>query len=381
MFFFIITSTIHFYFSLQFPRYSTNSSTSTLRNHVMSHHKEVSLEQKGVQKRTSMVLGGSSQHLSSSNQKSIWARRTALWICEDLLPFSVVSGSGFKKWLIRNKYVSNESEIASNVTISQSALNDCFSIVMDAFKEKISCAPNTITLVSDLWTSLGKQSYLTTSLRYIDNNFKLINVVLSTEPIEHPHTGERIAEAIQGNLASVGVNDRFLVVVGDNGRNIVRIGPHYNQDRFIPPLLPYCKQYVRCLGHRIHLVLNSDVVKESHFQNVVKLVGMMKRIHGAVAYKMNELRNEYSHLQLKELLQTMSEIDEITSELLIDEENGEYGDDEFIESVKGVYEQTVGGLETHTRFEQLNITRWKSAEKLTSSFVKNFGKFYNIESS
>lgn len=363
-----------------FPsRYSPKASTSTLRSHIISNHNEISLEEKGVQKRTSMVLGGTTQHLSSSQQKSIWARRTALWICEDMLPFSIVSGNGFKKWMVRNNYVANESQIASNNTISQSALNDIYSIVLDAFKEKIADAPSTITLVTDLWTSIGKQAFLTASLRYIDRNFKLINIVLSTEPIEHPHTGERIAEAIQENIDRVGVSDRFLVAVGDNGRNLVRIGPHFNQERFIPPLLPYCKQYIRCLGHRIHLVLNSDAAKEANFQNVIKLIGMMKRIHGAVAYKMNEMRDEYSRLQMNEFLNTMNEIDQITSELFTDEETMEYGDDDFLDSIKAIYEECVGGFEMHTRFEQLNITRWKSAENLTSSFVKNFGNYFKIK--
>lgn len=343
--------------------------------HLSSVHKiTISSNGKGLSNRTSKIFASSSKNLSSAEQKTLWARRTTLWLCEDLLPFSLVKGKGFRRWMLSNGYISDVSQIASNVTLSQSALNDCYSIIYDALKEKFKQAPKAIVLVSDLWTSLGKQSYITITVRFLDFDFKLINVVLSTEPIHHPHTGENIAKIIRENLDNAGLGDRLVVAVGDNGRNILRIGPHITQNKLMPPLLIGCKQYCRCLGHCIHLVLNNDCVSDDRFQPVINVLSKVKRIHGALAYRMNELREEYLTQQLNELVLCMDEINNIYSELIVDEEHPEPGDDDFIENVKAKYAECVAGFETPTRFEQFNVTRWKSAENMIVSFVKNFGK-------
>lgn len=356
-------------------RYSPTTSSSNLQQHLISIHNITNLvNTKLVERRTQNIFNSSES--GTTNQKTVWARRTALWLCEDLLPFNLVNGSGFRKWMVRNKYINNESQIASNVTISQSALNDCYEIVKAAFKEKLSSAPSTITLVTDLWTSLGKQPFLTISIRFLDNNLNLINMGLSTEPLPHPHTGEAIAAAIKVNLDEANLSNKSIIAVGDNGRNIIRIGPHFNGNTYVPPLLPDCKQYMRCLGHRIHLVLNQDSTKHDNFKIVMNLIGKIKKIHGVLAYKSNELKDEYYRLQHQELVTVMSEIDNVCEELSVDEESSENGDEMFIDTVRAQYLECIGGFETHTRFEQLNVTRWKSAENMVNSFVKNFGNFF-----
>lgn len=331
------------------------------------------MDKNAIEKRTQNIFNTSES--GPSNQKTVWARRTALWLCEDLLPFNLVNGKGFQKWMVRNKYVNNASQIASNVTISQSALDDCFEIVKTAFNEKVSRSPTTITVVSDMWTSLGKQSFITISIRFLDSDLNLINMGLSTEALEHPHTGEAITAAIKENLDKANLSEKSIIAVGDNGRNIVRIGPHYNGHTYVPPLLSNCKQYIRCLGHRIHLVLNQDATKHENFKNVIYLIGKIKRIHGVLAYKSNELKDEYYRLQHQELVNVMNEVGSICEELSVDEESHENGDEFFAELVRAKYLECIGGFETHTRFEQLNVTRWKSAENMVNSFVKNFGNF------
>lgn len=348
-----------------------------MNTHLQSVH-NVSVSNSNLRRSTgstSAVLSASKTKLTTAQEKWVFARRTALWLCEDLLPFSLVQGSGFKRWMMNNGFVNEESQIPSNVAISQAALSDCYNIVLNAFKDKMSKAPKTITLVSDMWTSLGKQAYITISVRYLDNDLKLINTVMSTEMLDHPHTGEAIAKAIFENLAYFGLEDKIITAVGDNGKNIIRIGPQYLPDKTIPALLPNCKQYCRCLGHRIHLVLSSDAIKDKNFEAAVKLIGKMKKIHGVLAYRMNEIKEEYYKQQMKEMMDTLNDLEHINNELLQDEQNGEIGDEEFADCVRAVYEQCIGGHERHTRFEQMNVTRWKSAENLTTSFVKNFGNY------
>lgn len=346
-----------------------------MAEHLKASH-NIILDQnlKSLEKRTSGVLETSETH-----DKGTWARRTVLWLCEDMLPFNLVNGSGFQKWMIRNKYVSNVAEIPSNVAISQSALNDCYSIVKDAVKKLLSSAPSVIVIVTDMWTSLGKNPYITLSVRFMDCALNLINLVVTTEQLEHPHTGETIARTIQDILMSYGLQDRQVIAVGDNGRNIVRIGPHITGNRNKEGCMLQCKQYCRCLGHNIHLCFTQDMPKQKQFDPALKVIAKMKRIHGVLAYKSIELKAEYQRQQLNELVQCLTEADEITQDLLDDETNdetnGEYGD-EMSKTPREVYTQCVSSLEKFSRFEQFNVTRWKSAENVTVSFVKNFGKCF-----
>lgn len=338
-----------------------------------AHNIVISSSDKALSNRTSKIFATSSRNLSSTEQKAAWARRTCLWLCEDLLPFNLVKGNGFLKWMMRNGYVSDVSQICSNVTLSGSALNDCFTIVYNAVKEKFIKTPSAITVVTDLWTSLGKQSYITLSVRFMDFDWKLVNIVLSTEPIQHPHTGENIAKAIRENLESAGLSDKLVIAVGDNGRNVVRLGPHFAQNKVMQPLLTNCKQYCRCLGHCIHLVLNSDCISDERFELAINIISKIKRIHGVLAYRMNDIREEYLRQQLNELIICMDEISSVSAELLSDEEHVETGDEEFIDIIRAKYTECVGGFEVQSRFEQFNVTRWKSAQNMVVSFVKNFG--------
>lgn len=59
-------------------------------------------------------------------QKFSFARDLALWVSEDLLPFSLVEGTGFRRFCSRRKVVKNESEIPNRTTVSKGALDDVY---------------------------------------------------------------------------------------------------------------------------------------------------------------------------------------------------------------------------------------------------------------
>lgn len=341
-----------------------------MSQHLKSAHKlKLVVDSKSLEKRTSDVL-----NTTEKVDKGTLARRIALWVCEDLLPFNLVSGSGFKKWMTRNGYVNDIREIPSNVTISQSALDDCYAIVMGAFTKKMLLAPSVIVIVVDMWTSLGKHPFLTLSVRFLDRTMKLVNVVVSTEMLDHPHTGETIARAIEENLINAGLQDRLVIAVGDNGRNIVRIGPHSTRLGSMAGCLDKCKQYCRCLGHNIHLCFNQDMIKDTRFAPALNIIAKIKRIHGVLAYKSNELKAEYQRQQLKDLEDYLIEMDDQAQNLLDDETYDVFDEDPTTRAQES-YAQCVSSFDGFSRFEQYNVTRWKSAESVTISFIKNFSKF------
>jgi Zn-dependent peptidase ImmA (M78 family) len=53
---------------------------------------------------------------------------------------------------------------------------------------------------------------------------------------------------------------------------------------------------------------------------VIKILAKIKRIHGFLAYKSKELKEEFQRQQLNDLMLYMTECEEMASELLLDEE-------------------------------------------------------------
>lgn len=121
--------------------------------------------------RTLAVFNPDEYSHSSMMSKSILGRSVAMWLCEDLLPFNVVSGEGFKKFMLRHKIVQSENEIPSNVCISTSCLNDVYTLVRQRFCAVMNKAPRVINFTTDLWTAKhGSIPYITLCVRFLDEN-------------------------------------------------------------------------------------------------------------------------------------------------------------------------------------------------------------------
>jgi hypothetical protein len=50
-------------------------------------------------KRTAGLMDPEGSPKGVPEKKSLFARRITLWLCKDLLPFSLVNGKGFRDWI------------------------------------------------------------------------------------------------------------------------------------------------------------------------------------------------------------------------------------------------------------------------------------------
>jgi hypothetical protein len=222
--------------------YSIKSSTGTLSTHLKSEHDlNVTFSESALVQRTSNIFATNATPATPKEALTTFARRAVLWLAEDLLPFNTVAKIGFKKFMIRMGFVNDVSQIPSNNAVSQTALEDCYLLTKNAFNEKVQEAPKVINVVTDLWTSIGKQSFITITVRFMTNDLNLENLTLSTEAIDHPHTGENISKIIEDNLNEAGLGDKIVSVAADNARNINRLGPHKVNNILQPALLKNCK--------------------------------------------------------------------------------------------------------------------------------------------
>jgi hypothetical protein len=67
----------------------------------------------------------------------------------------------------------------------------------------------------DIWQSPYEQSFLAIASYFIDEGWRLREVVLGFEPIEGTHTGQKIGEILMGVLQKHGVQDCLYAMTTD----------------------------------------------------------------------------------------------------------------------------------------------------------------------
>lgn len=268
-------------------RYTLKSSTTTLANHLDMQHQINSNNVQAIENRTLPAFNPLETPRSSAMSKSILGRSLAMMICEDLLPFNIVSGNGFKNFLLRNKIVHNVEEIPTNVSISTSCLNDIYVLVRQRLISILTEAPHVINFATDLWTSKhGSIPYITLCVRFMDKNLKLQNFTLTTEHLPKPHTSQNIAKILQEIFLECEIDDRNFIAVGDNGKNV----------KAIPRHLSSILTYISCLAHNIYFILTTDIERDERMKPALDVIKLLKRIHGALVYQLPQLK-EYFLLQ------------------------------------------------------------------------------------
>ena len=122
-----------------------------------------------------------------------------------------------------------------------------FSVEREKLKDEIgTCAY--IALTTDIWTSHATESYLTVTIHFIDNMWKICSRVLSTEEMPEHHTGQNIAERVikipdEWNIKAMQIS----AIVHDNAANAVCGVEKTDWSHF------------DCVGHTLQLCVNSGL--------------------------------------------------------------------------------------------------------------------------
>ena len=76
--------------------------------------------------------------------------------------------------------------------------------------------------MTDLWSSVSLKPYLSFIVHFIDEEWKLRNRCLQTSFLPEDHTGDNIANALEGVHSSWNLHhSRQVCLTTDNGSNIV----------------------------------------------------------------------------------------------------------------------------------------------------------------
>lgn len=190
--------------------------TSTMKNHLKNRHKKSNLDDdsnKPTQRQMTLHAFNQKKTEMSSAKYNAVTRSLALACALDLRPISLVMGKGFRNFC---KQLNPGYQVPCRATITSHLIKlytDCKDDIIDLLS---GC---TVSLTTDLWTSIGTKSYITLTGHFI-KDWQLYCKILATRPLEARHTGAHIAEKVL-ELKDEFKIERVGALVTDNAANML----------------------------------------------------------------------------------------------------------------------------------------------------------------
>ncbi|KAG5673335.1 hypothetical protein PVAND_003394 [Polypedilum vanderplanki] len=349
----------HYYCSICVPqtfsaRYVKVNSTTPMLNHLSTRH---DINVTPVEQALARVDSTSSS--TSTNKKTVLARQIALWVSRDLRPFSTSSSVGFQQFAINTGIIKNINELPDERTIAGSALNDVYLVLEHALKEKLKSIDTVFTLMTDIWTdNVGNRPFINISIQFMTKDMKIEKALLTTQYMERPHTGTKIAEVIEKTLNYYEIHQKYYLVC-DGAKNM---DAAFNS-------LVNCIRRLNCEAHIINSILSADLEKSQAYKNTCsEVMKKIKKIHGSIVYRLHELKSIFEAEQTKDIISYINEWENyLQDQILSDEEVGIDND----EILKNIFNDTTKEMPAFNAFKKENATRWNSKLSMIKSFMSN----------
>lgn len=116
------------------------------------------------------------------------------WIAEDLLPVSIVEGTGFIKLI--NLTNPTYKIPCRTIIIIMNRISLKYDEKVIEMEKKIQNTTN-LSLTTDCWTSRTGQSYITVTAHGLDASFNPVAITLDTKGFAQKHTSANLAERLK----------------------------------------------------------------------------------------------------------------------------------------------------------------------------------------
>ncbi|KAJ6647691.1 putative AC transposase, partial [Pseudolycoriella hygida] len=309
----------------------------------------------------SVSTGNLASHLQSHGitQHKPLNETMLLLCCKDLFPFNLVSGEGLTDFVMKYNIIVSPEDMPCRVSIARS-LNEIYEDCKSYVKERIKTdCPDHASLTFDLWSDKHRRrSYITFTLNFIDNRFRMINLTLATIHFPERHTGINIHAEIEKILFEFGLDKKKLYMVTDAGKYVSFASKPFNSS-----VTNYtfnsgsncrlaCKlgnfKNLLCVGHGLHNLITKDGFKKT--PTIFNLVTKVKNIVKALRYR-TSLFEKLS----KDQEALAKEMTRLSEELLVFVEEEEVDESSSSESSKTL---------------KLDVkTRWHSQLIMIESFI------------
>ena len=184
-------------------------------------------------------------------------RYVAYYLAKDMLSFHTVEKPGFRHLVAK---LDPKYNLPSRKYFSKQEIPNLFAQVRTDVIKKLSEA-NYYAATTDLWTSLCNHPYLSYTVHFINNEWKIYSFCLDTVPLLKDHTGQNLAEAFQDILRNWRLDSDNLV--GTTTDNVV-CGME---------LLGWTR--VSCFGHNLNLAVNKAL-------NINRVQRVIRKCHSLI---------------------------------------------------------------------------------------------------
>ncbi|XP_017327177.1 E3 SUMO-protein ligase ZBED1-like [Ictalurus punctatus] len=154
-----------------------------------------------------------------------------------MMPFSTVENVSFRKMM---SVIDPRYELPGRKYFSRTAIPTLYGEVRERVQEQLKSGSYFAT-TADLWSSRTSEPYLSLTVHFIDQDWKLVSLCLQTVYFPEDHTGEAIAAGPTDALASWGFSeDHQVCITTDSGTNIIKAAELNRWTR------------LQCFGHRLN---------------------------------------------------------------------------------------------------------------------------------
>lgn len=162
------------------------------------------------------------------------------YIAKDMTPLATVERSGFKHLV---KTLDRRYTVPSRSHFSKTALPDMYKTCCKNVAAELKNVQH-FAATSDLWSSRTMDPFLSLTLHYIDDDWKLRQRCLETAYFPADHTADMIAQGLKDMLSEWDLaEEKLSAITTDNGANVVKAAA----------LNGWIRQ--QCFGHRLHLAI------------------------------------------------------------------------------------------------------------------------------
>ena len=194
------------------------------------------------------------------------------FIVEDLRPVAVVDGKGFTKLM---KVAKPHFTIPSRTYFSQTVLPAHYVDV----KKKVEALLSTTqycSITTDIWTAKYQtRGYLSLTCHFIDNEWTLRSIVLTTVALTTDHNGDDISDTLSELIDQWNITDKVVASTTNNASNIIKA--MRNLSILNMP----------CVGHTLQL----SVLKSFDLAIVAKMLSRIRKIVGHFHRSEKAMRN------------------------------------------------------------------------------------------
>ncbi|XP_026410479.1 zinc finger BED domain-containing protein DAYSLEEPER-like [Papaver somniferum] len=173
-------------------------------NSTMSRHKCARRETKDVGQ---LLLSGKNGQVSTRARKIGQMKFRELiskLIIARNLPLSLVEWEEFRDICT---YLNDDVKTLSRNTGKADILK-AHTIRKEDMCKILKCVPGRISLTSDMWTSVTTTGYISLTVHYVDQDWKLQKMLLNFSPLPPPHSGEALSAKLFAMLEYWGIEEK-----------------------------------------------------------------------------------------------------------------------------------------------------------------------------